>query len=87
MKRFYQILIVIFCSLSSSGCYLYVVSGNATINNPENLIPPLVIGMILAIVFVIISAIVTLQTENKERRDAALLIAGAATAVGLLLLG
>ena len=41
----------------------------------------------LAVVFVVIGVAVGLQTENNERRNAALGVAGGATLVFLLLVG
>jgi hypothetical protein len=85
MKQF-RLAALLLCSTASSGCYLVTQGRPDTANNVAvQLILPAAIG--LAVIFVIIGVVVALQTENKERKDAALAIAGAATAVFLLLLG
>jgi uncharacterized SAM-binding protein YcdF (DUF218 family) len=85
MKQF-RLAALLLCSTASSGCYLTTQGRPDTANNVavQQILPA---AIVLAVIFVIIGVSVALQTENKERKDAALAIAGTATAVFLLLLG
>ena len=83
MKQF-RLAALLLCSTGSSGCYA-ISQGNATLvnNSAIQIIVPL--GFVLAVAFVVIGVAVALTTEDKERRGAALGIAGTATAVFLFL--
>jgi FtsH-binding integral membrane protein len=83
MKRLSQTLLLIFCSLFFSGCYL-IAPNYPTLNMQAVQVIPII--MVLSVIFIVVGVGVTLSTTEKEKRDAALLIAGAATAVFLLLL-
>lgn len=83
MKQF-RLAALLLCSTASSGCYLVMQGRPDAANNVAvHSILPMSIG--LAVIFVIIGVVVALQTEDKERRGAALAISGTATAVFLLL--
>jgi hypothetical protein len=85
MKQF-RLAALLLGLMASSGCYLVTQGRPDTANNVAvQGILPAAIG--LAVIFVIIGVVVALQTDDKERRGAALAISGAATAVFLLLVG
>ncbi|MDX6558869.1 MAG: hypothetical protein QOF72_1918 [Blastocatellia bacterium] len=85
MKQF-RLAVLLLCSTVSSGCYAVMQGRPDTVNNNAvQVILPVAIG--LAVVFVVIGVAVALQTENNERRNAALGISVGATVVFLLLVG
>jgi len=85
VKQLYLVAVLL-CSMVSSGCYAVTQGRPDSANNVAvQVVLPVAAG--LAVLFVIIGVAVALQTENNERRTAALAIAGTATAVFLLLIG
>ena len=78
------LILLLACSMISSGCYA-IVEVNVNYHNAIlSMILPGVIG--LAAILVIIGVAVALTTDDKDRRGAALAIAGVATVVFLLVL-
>lgn len=69
----------------SSGCYAIV---EVNVNYRNAILSMILPGTIaLAAAFVVIGVVVALTTDDKDRRGAALAIAGVATVVFLLVVG
>lgn len=85
MKQF-RLAALLLCSVISSGCYAVVQGNPANLNNPAVHVA-LPAAIALAVIFVAIGVAVALQTENSDRRKAALGISVGATIVFLLLVG
>jgi hypothetical protein len=83
MKQFYQAAIIICCSLFSSACYLIPPEKSGVNSDALQLLPPI---MGVTFLFIVVGVAFSLSNVNNERRNAALAIAGGATAVFLLLL-
>ena len=68
--------------MTSSGCYAIV---EVNVNYHNAILSTILPGAIaLAAIFVVIGVVVALTTDDKDRRGAALAIAGVATVVFLL---
>jgi hypothetical protein len=80
------LIALVLCSVFSSGCYLVTQGRPDAVNNTavHTILPA---AIVLAVVFMGIGVAVALQTENNERRTAALGVAGGAAAIFLVLLG